>query len=163
MLGRAFRRRPCKQQTSAPASFIPRAWDGPRKSFCSPPQRVPGGASSYSYLIIGSAFRRLARTQHHLHHMELRCLSYLPPWFMPFSGRCKPCSLLGFSEHGAWLHLCTFSRCAITTHGLSLPPAILQSPISRHSVAESSAAMLLGARQGLLFYTPESCPGQLMP
>ena len=161
MLGSTRRRRLCTQQTSAPSSFIPGDWDRRRTSFPSSPQRVPRVVSDHS--------QKRQCLPPPCSHSTPSCspgheVSFLSPhWLKPSSGRCKPCFLLGFCGQCAFLHVCSFSRCVMSTQGLSLPPAIQQSPISLYSVAASSAAMLLGALQWLLCYTPASCPGQRMP
>ena len=94
---------------------------------------------------------------------ECELLACLPNGLKPFSGRCKKLFFLALGRQCASCHVCTFPRCVISTRGPSLPPAKQHSPISRSSVTESSAAVLLGCFHRCFWVAPESYPEQGIP
>ena len=145
-----------EQQTTSPQSFITCVSNRRRTGFPSCPDQVPRLVSCPSET--RQCLPPPCTVPARFCSSECEVISCLPNGLKPSSGRCNQFFLLALGRQCASRHVCTSSRCVISTRGPSLPPAKQHSPLSLSSVTESSAAVLLGCFHWCFWVAPESYP-----
>ena len=117
-----------EQQTTSPQSFITCVSNRRRTGFPSCPDQVPRLASCPSET--RQCLPPPCTVPAPSCSSECEVISCLPNGLKPSSGRCNQFFLLALGRQCASRHVCTFSRCVISTRGPSLPPAKQHSPLS---------------------------------